>query len=131
MNNTIRIATSGLKSASLRLQASASNVAHMRSSGSLTNPDHPSYKAQTTQSTSLSNGGGVLTKIITRDPSTTIAFDPLAIHADDKGYVSAPNVNVDEELILMKMAEQTYKANAQTIRTAGKMFDTLIEAMED
>jgi flagellar basal-body rod protein FlgC len=129
MENTIGIAISGLKSASLRLQASASNISHMRSSGSLTDPDHPSYEAQTTQSTALS--GGVLTKIVTKEPATTIAFDPNAVYADENGYVSAPYVSMEEELLTMKMAEQAYKMNAQSIKTAGEMFDTLIEAMED
>ncbi len=131
MDNTVGIAISGLKSASLRLQASASNIAHMRSSGSLTDPNHPAYEAQTTQSTSLSKGGGVYTEIVTREPSTTIAFNPSDPLADENGYVMTPNINADEELVLMKIAEQAYKANAQTIKAAGEMFDTLIEAMED
>jgi len=79
----------------------------------------------------MSNGGGVLTKIVTKEPSTTIAFDPNAFYADENGMVSAPFINMDEELINMKMAEQAYKTNAQTIRTAGKMFDALIGIMED
>ncbi len=131
MENTIGIAISGLNSASLRLQASASNIANMRTSGSLTDPNYPPYEAKTTQSTSLSNGGGVLTKIVTREPATTIAFDPEAFYADENGMVKAPYVNIEEELVIMKMAEQAYKANTQIIKTAGEMFDALIEAMED
>ncbi len=131
MENTIGIAISGLKSASLRLHASASNIANIRTSGSLTDLNHPSYEAQTTQSTSMSKGGGVLTKIVTRDPATTTAFAPSDPYADENGYVRAPYINIEEELITMKMAEQAYKANIQTIKTAGEMFDTLIKAMED
>ena len=131
MDNTIGIAISGLKSASLRLQASASNIAHIRSTGSLTDPDHPSYEAQTTVSTSLSKGGGVHTEIVTREPPTTMVFDPSDPNADLNGLVTAPNVNSDEELVLMKMAEQAYKANAQVIKTTGEMFDTLIDALKD
>lgn len=131
MENTIGIAISGLNSAALRLQASASNISNIRTTGSLTDPDKPAYEAQTTQSTSLSQGGGVHTEIVTREPPTTVIFDPSDVHADENGLVMAPDVNADEELVLMKMAEQAYKSNVMVIKTAGEMFDTLIDAMED
>lgn len=129
MGNAIGIALTGLNSSSLKLYASASNIANMRSTGSLSDHDYPSYEAQTTQTTT--GTGGVYTKIVTRHPATTVAFDPNASYADENGMVSAPNVNMEEELVTMKMAETAYKANAQTIRTAGEMFDTIINAIDD
>ena len=130
MTNAIGIALTGLNSASLKLFASASNIANMRSSGSLTDESHPAYEAQTTQSTATVSGG-VHTEIVTKDPATTVAFDPSDYYADETGMVSVPYINIEEELVTMKMAEMAYKANAQTIRTAGKMFDALIDAIED
>ncbi|MCK5384266.1 MAG: hypothetical protein KAJ29_01725 [Alphaproteobacteria bacterium] len=130
MENTIGIAITGLNSASLRLYASASNIAHIRSTGSLTDENYPAYEAKTTQSTTTGSGG-VLTKIVTREPSTTISFDSNAPYADENGMVKAPYVNLEEELVTMKMAEQAYKANAETIRAQGKMFDTLIGIMKE
>lgn len=130
MENSIGIAISGLNSASLRLYASASNIAHMRSTGSLTDKDHPAYEATTTQSTTTSSGG-VYTKIVTRESPTTVLFDPSNVFADENGFVESPNINTDEELVLMKMAEQAYKANAETIRVQGELFDTLIDAIDN
>ena len=130
MENTIGIAISGLNSASLRLYASASNIAHMRTTGSITDPDHPAYEAKTTQSTTTS-AGGVYTKIVTREQPTTVMFDPSDYHADEDGFVNSPNVNADEELVLMKIAAQNYKASAEVIRTQGELFDALIDAMDD
>jgi flagellar basal-body rod protein FlgC len=103
----------------------------MRTTGSLTDPDHPAYETLTTQSTALSNGGGVHTEIVTREDPTTILFSPSDAYADENGLVTAPNTNVDEEIILMKTAENAYKANAMVIKTAGEMFDTIIDAMDD
>ena len=130
MGNTIGIAITGLNSAAMRLSASASNIANMQNTGSLTDESIPSYEAQTTQSTTTSSGG-CFTKFVTKEPATTIAFDPNAFYADENGLVKAPYVNLENELITMKQAEIAYKANAQTIKTASQMFDTIIDAMED
>ena len=130
MGNTIGIAITGLNSAAMRLSASASNIANMQNTGSLTDESIPTYEALTTQSTTTSSGG-CFTKIVIKEPATTIAFDPDAFYADENGMVKAPYVNLEDELVTMKQAEMAYKANAQTIKTAAQMFDIIIDAMED
>ena len=82
MGNTIGIAITGLNSAAMRLSASASNIANMQNTGSLTDESIPTYEALTTQSTTTSSGG-CFTKIVIKEPATTIAFDPDAFYADE------------------------------------------------
>ncbi len=102
MINSIGIALTGLNSASMRLNASASNVANM---------SNPQYTAITTKAESIDTGG-VMT-----------------------GYTpkSAPlnNVDIAEEVVNMKLAELSYKANLNTIKVAGNMFDELLDISKD
>jgi flagellar hook-associated protein FlgK len=42
----------------------------------------------------------------------------------------ASTVNLDEELVTIKIAEQSYKANAQVLRTSRDMQDELLKAFD-
>lgn len=48
-------------------------------------------------------------------------FDPNHPDADEKGYVSLPNVNLVEEMVLMLNANRAYEANAAAVKAAKDM----------
>ncbi|PCJ98108.1 MAG: flagellar biosynthesis protein FlgC [Zetaproteobacteria bacterium] len=131
MTNAIGIALTGLNSASLRLNASASNIANISTSGSLTDPDNAPYTPLTTQSTALGSIGGVHTAFIAQQPAFTPSYDPDSPFADENGIIGVPNVNLAEELVNIKLAAISYKANLSTIKVAGELFDELLETFKD
>ncbi len=129
MTNAIGIALTGLNSASLRLNASASNIANAGSSGSLTDKNNAPYTPKTTQSKAL-DLGGVQTQITDKSPAFTPAYDANSPFADENGLIGAPNVSYEEEIITMKLAEISYKANLNTIKVSQEMFDELLNTFD-
>lgn len=101
MINAISIALTGLNAASTRLNVSANNIAN-----SLTE----NYTPLDTQLKSQGIGG-VTTTIIERSPP----FEN----------------DLATEIVDMKMAELAYKANLNTIKVSGELFDELLNAFDD
>ncbi len=62
------------------------------------------------------------------DAQSTAKPSPIATPS---GAIEAQNTNLAEEIINMKMAEISYKANLNTIKVAGSMFDELLGVFED
>ncbi len=129
MTNAIGIALTGLNAASQRLNASASNIANARNTGSLTDGDNAPYTPKTTQSKALGNGG-VLTQITEKSPAFTPAYDANSPFADENGIIGTPNISYAEEIITMKLAEISYKANLNTIKVSKDMFEELLNTFD-
>lgn len=133
MINPISIALSGLVSSSKKAEVAAGNIVNAGTVGS-TDPDSlfQPYSAKVTADQSLTVGGegsGVRTVVLNRNPAFVPSFSPDSPFADENGMVNAPNVNLDEEMVNLKTAEMSYKANAQVIKTGKEMQDSLIEAL--
>ncbi len=130
MIGAISNALTGLVAASKRAEASASNIANAFSSGSLdpASPNQP-YSALTTVQTTNGTGGVTATNI-PKKPGFVNAFAPDSPFANSTGQVGAPNVDLSEEIINLKLAEISYKANIATLKTAGEIEDTLLKAFD-
>ena len=48
-------------------------------------------------------------------------YDPKHPLADDKGYVTMPNVNVVDEMVNMLSASRSYQTNVETMNAAKTM----------
>ncbi len=125
MIGAISNALSGLLAASKRVEASASNIANASSAGSLdpTSPNQPYSALTTIQKTD--GTGGVTATNVPKQPGFVNAFAPDSPFANTDGYVGAPNVDLAEEAVNLKLAEITYKANIATIKTADEMSHAL------
>jgi flagellar basal-body rod protein FlgC len=56
---------------------------------------------------------------VIEDPSPLKqVYDPKHPMADDKGYVSMPNVNVVDEMVNMLSASRSYQTNVETMNAA-------------
>ncbi len=120
MMNAISIALSGLGASMKQLGAAASNIANMGSSGSLEPGGKAPYEAKTTVQSSTAEGG-VEAEVVSKKEPFIPAYDPNSPYANDQGLVAAPNVDLAEEAVQMKLAELTYKANIRTIQAASDM----------
>jgi flagellar basal-body rod protein FlgC len=130
MIGAISTALTGLLAASKRVEASASNIANASSAGSLdpSSPNQP-YQALTTVQTANDTGGVTATNI-PKSPGFVNAFAPDSPFANSEGLVGAPDVDLASEAVNLKLAEITYKANIETLKTAGEMSNELLNIFD-
>ena len=131
MFNTVSIALSGLTASSLKASTAASNIANISTSGALSSEDGQApYEARFTSQTSLESGG-VSADVAIRNPAFVPAFDPGSPFANSDGLIGAPNVDLAEEIVNLKLAETTYKANVKTLQVASELSDELLNIFDD
>jgi flagellar basal-body rod protein FlgC len=63
---------------------------------------------------------GPLTEI-EEDASYRLEYDPTHPHADEKGYVAYPDINVVEEMTRLLSANRIYDANLSAFQTTKEM----------
>ena len=117
--NIFNVAGSAMNAQSQRLNVVASNLANADSAVSANGEP---YKAKQVvfAATPMGNDGatGVNVAAVIEDPSPMRQlYDPKNPLADDKGYVSMPNVNVVEEMVNMISASRSYQSNAEMMNT--------------
>ena len=113
------VAGSAMNAQSQRLNAVASNLAN---ADSATSANGEVYKAKQVvfAATPMGDNGamGVSVTGVIDDPSPMkMMYDPKNPLADDKGYVTMPNVNVVEEMVNMISASRSYQSNAEMMNT--------------
>lgn len=123
MFSTFHIAGSALSAQSMRLNAVASNLAN---ADSVVGADGKPYRAKQVvfEATSIAgeSGQGVRVKQLVEDASPgRMVYDPRNPAADDKGYVTMPNVSVVDEMVNMISASRSYQTNAEVMNTAKQL----------
>lgn len=58
---------------------------------------------------------------------TRMEFDPTHPHADEKGFVTYPDVNVVDEMARMISANRVYEANLSAVQSAKEMIKRTLE----
>jgi flagellar basal-body rod protein FlgC len=117
--NIFSVAGSAMNAQSQRLNTVASNLAN---ADSATSANGEAYKARQVvfAATPVGENGatGVNVAAVVEDPSPMKqVYDPKNPLADDKGYVTMPNVNVVEEMVNMISASRSYQSNAEMMNT--------------
>ena len=117
--NIFSVAGSAMAAQSQRMNVTASNLANAES---VAGPDGKPYRAKQVVFEVAASGqqdiGGVKVAGVVEDPSPLkMVFDPKNPHADAKGYVAMPNVNVVEEMTNMISASRSYQANVEVLNT--------------
>ncbi len=114
------ISGGALTAQSQRLNTIASNLAN---ADSATGPDGKPYRAKQVVFSSVPLAGdavsGVRVTGVIEDPSPMKkVHDPKHPLADDKGYITMPNVNVVDEMVNMISASRSYQNNVEVMNTA-------------
>lgn len=134
MINAINTALSGLLASSKRIEASASNIANLNTTGSLNDPDNAPYSALTTIQETVTdsdgNGQGVKATNIPKNTPFVPAFDPDSPFANKEGLIGAPNVNLAEEAVNINISETTFKANLKVIETVDQLSEELFRSFD-
>jgi len=117
--NIFNVAGSAMNAQSQRLNTVASNLAN---ADSATSANGEAYKAKQVvfAATPVGENGatGVNVAAVIEDPSPMkMVYDPKNPLADEKGYVTMPNVNVVEEMVNMISASRSYQSNVEMMNT--------------
>lgn len=120
MFNVFQIAGSALNAQSVRLNATASNLAN---ADSVVSSDGQPYRAKQVvfqaAPVAAKEAIGVRVQQVVEDAAPPrMAYEPNNPLADDKGYVSLPNVNVVDEMVNMISASRAYQANVEMMNSA-------------
>ncbi len=121
--NVFNIAGSAMSAHAQRLNVVASNLAN---ADSATSANGQPYKAKQVVFSAVPMHGedvsGVRVKQVIEDTAPPkMVYDPKHPLADEKGYVTMPNVNVTEEMVNMISASRAYQNNVETMNTAKTM----------
>jgi flagellar basal-body rod protein FlgC len=105
-----------------RLNTTASNLAN---ADSATSASGEAYRAKQVVFEAVPLQGGstsVKVREVVEDASPMKqVYDPKHPLADDKGYVTMPNVNVVDEMVNMLSASRSYQTNVETMNAAKTM----------
>lgn len=121
--NIFNIAGSAMTAQSQRLNVVASNLAN---ADSATGPDGKAYRAKqvvfSTVPVNNQGAAGVKVAAVVDDASPMkVMYDPKNPLADEKGYVTLPNVNVVEEMVNMISASRSYQNSVDVMNTSKSM----------
>lgn len=134
MAGSIGTSLSGMTAQTRRVEASASNVANLRSKGAVPDaagavPDgqpqayQPLGVAQTSQTPA-----GARASFTPITPAYLQEYEPDASYADARGMVAAPNVDPAQERVNQMAASRAYGANIAVVRTQDDMLKSLLNA---
>ncbi len=120
MFNVFQIAGSALHAQSVRLNATSSNLAN---ADSVTSSDGQPYRAkqvvfQATPVAGKSAIGVQIQQVVEDAAPPRMVYEPKNPLADEKGYVTMPNVNVVDEMVNMISASRAYQANVEMMNSA-------------
>lgn len=135
MTSSLSIALSGLGANLKRLGAAASNIANFQSSGSPEPGGKRPYEArtvvQTAQTTGDGQGAGVSADIVPKKEPFMPAYDPGSRDANAQGMVAMPNVDLAEEIVGLKMAALTYRANVKVLETSARLSEEVGRLLDE
>lgn len=118
------VAGSGMSAQGQRLNVVASNIANVDSVTSATGQPYRAKQVvfQEFKLPNSTTASGVRVAQVVEDASEfKKIYDPKNPAADEKGYVSMPNVNVAEEMVNMLSATRAYQTNVETMNAAKMM----------
>ena len=117
--NIFNVAGSAMNAQSQRLNTVASNLANADSATSANGTPYKAKQVVFAAAPVGENGAtGVNVAAVIDDPSPMkTVFDPKNPLADEKGYVTLPNVNVVEEMVNMISASRSYQSNVEMMNT--------------
>lgn len=139
--SSFSISASGLTAERLRLDLISNNIANINTSGRPDDPANPPYKRKIPVFSQVLEkiegdqagragfkGAGIKVSRIMEDSNPPrLVYDPSHPHADTKGYVAYPNINIVNEMVNMITATRSYEANVTALNAAK---DIALKAIE-
>lgn len=122
--NIFNVSGSAMSAQAQRLNTVASNLANADSATSATGEAYRAKQVVFEAVPTAGGGTGVKVQQVIEDASPLKqVYDPKHPAADDKGYVSMPNVNVVDEMVNMLSASRSYQTNVETMNAAKTLLN--------
>jgi flagellar basal-body rod protein FlgC len=121
MFSIFQVSASALHAQSQRMNVAASNLAN---ANSVAGPDGKPYRAREVVFKARGRGGSAgvgVSRVVESTAPLRQVYRPESAYADDKGYVSMPNVNPVEEMVNMIEASRSYQANVEIMQTSKQL----------
>jgi flagellar basal-body rod protein FlgC len=132
--DSIKASSSGLSAQRLRMNLISGNLANVnttRTKGGgpyrrkeaifAAQPVGASFKKILTDRQKNQLSGVKVVRIYEDQNPPVMKYDPQHPHANDKGYVAMPNINIMEEMVNMISATRGYEANVTALKAAKDM----------
>ncbi|HEY0489170.1 flagellar basal body rod protein FlgC [Massilia soli] len=120
--NIFNVSGSAMSAQAQRLNTVASNLANADSATSASGEAYRAKQVVFEAVPTAGGGTGVKVQQVIEDASPLKqVYDPKHPAADDKGYVSMPNVNVVDEMVNMLSASRSYQTNVETMNAAKSL----------
>jgi flagellar basal-body rod protein FlgC len=120
--NIFNVSGSAMSAQAQRLNTVASNLANADSATSATGEAYRAKQVVFEAVPTAGGGTGVKVRQVVEDASPLKqVYDPKHPAADEKGYVSMPNVNVVDEMVNMLSASRSYQTNVETMNAAKSL----------
>lgn len=120
--NIFNVSGSAMSAQAQRLNTVASNLANADSATSATGEAYRAKQVVFEAAPTAGGGTGVKVREVVEDPSPPrLVYDPKHPAADEKGYVSMPNVNMVDEMVNMLSASRSYQTNVETMNAAKSL----------
>ena len=132
--DALQVSASGLTSQRLRMNVVSSNLANSHTTRTEeggpykrkevvfeSKPLKSSFQEMVNSQIKGKLSGVTVTGIIEDQSPPIIKYDPQHPDADNKGYVSMPNINVIEEMVNMMSASRSYEANVTAVNVTKRM----------
>lgn len=131
--NVMDISSTGMHAESIRLNATASNVANANSVsssyGETYKARHAVFAAEMKQATDHQRVGSKVNVLGVVESAKPLQVEYLPNHpmANQEGYIFKPNVNVVEEMANMLSASKAYETNVQVADTTKRLFRRVMQ----
>ncbi len=134
LQDSLRIAASGLQAQSTRLRIVSENIANAQSTGPTAGAEPYARKTVSFESALDRATGANLIEVKAIGVDQTpfkLERDPGNPAADAEGMVKMPNVDVLVELADMREANRSYEANLQVAKQTADMLNQTVALMKD
>ena len=122
------ISGSGMAAQTVRLNATASNLANAQSTvdadGELYKARYPVFQTALRDASGI--GGVEVTEIVESNAPNRLRYEPDHPAAREDGYVEYPNVSVVQEMTDMISASRSFQMNVELMNTARSMAERLL-----
>ena len=123
MSTVDAIALSGIAAATLKLNASASNLANANDTSAL---GAKGYQPTQVDNSALP-GGGVLAQAVTLKPGTMVIYDPTASAANALGFAQVPEIDPIAEVSNTLAAGRAFAFSVKVMKAADDEEKTLLD----
>ncbi|MBK0415666.1 flagellar basal body rod protein FlgC [Chromobacterium haemolyticum] len=131
LSNVFSISGSAMSAQSMRLSLVASNIANAESSTSSTGEPykgrHVVFTAIPVTAAQPQVAGVRVTAVVEDQTPPRLKYDPGNPLADQRGYVTMPNVNPVEEMADMIAASRAYQNNVEIMNTAKTLQQKVLQ----